>query len=308
MTNRGPRSTSPHRRRVRSFSLALAAIAFAAQGWLLSECELAHRDRVRVHRVASGLRRPGRCLSDPDRGRRRSRWSGRDGRRTGCGRRGDRRVQGHTRRDSASSCWRLGWRSGGVDSWWWRLERRRRRRQDARRPGESGVRRRRRHRRPSRRRRSRTPDRRGRWRFGWRRRRNRRPGRHRWRRRGDSRGRDGLAALGSANPATGRRGGTQTTGGAPGRNASDLAVTATAGSLGVGGDGAVGRASGGGGGGGGLFGGGGGGSSRSFSGGHGGGGLRTRAPLSCPPSRARRSSRRRAAAPRAGSGRCRDDR
>ena len=58
----------------------------------------------------------------------------------------------------------------------------------------------------------------------------------------------------------------------PGRNASDLSVTATAGALGVGGNGAAGGASGGGGGGGGLYGGGGGGSSRSFSGGHGGGG------------------------------------
>ena len=73
-------------------------------------------------------------------------------------------------------------------------------------------------------------------------------------------------------PATGGEGGTQTTGGPPGRNASDLSVTATAGSLGVGGNGAAGRVSGGGGGGGGLYGGGGGGSSRSFSGGHGGGG------------------------------------
>ena len=59
---------------------------------------------------------------------------------------------------------------------------------------------------------------------------------------------------------------------APGRNAPDLAVTATAGVLGVGGDGASGGVSGGGGGGGGLYGGGGGGASASFSGGHGGGG------------------------------------
>ena len=89
---------------------------------------------------------------------------------------------------------------------------------------------------------------------------------------GDLTGHDGFAVVGSANPATGGRGGTQTTGGSPGRNAPALSVTATAGSLGVGGDGAAGEASGGGGGGGGLYGGGGGGSSSSFSGGHGGGG------------------------------------
>ena len=89
---------------------------------------------------------------------------------------------------------------------------------------------------------------------------------------GDLTGHDGFDALGSANPATGGKGGTRTTGGAPSRNASDLSITATAGSLGLGGDGAAGRASGGGGGGGGLYGGGGGGSSRSYSGGHGGGG------------------------------------
>jgi len=85
-------------------------------------------------------------------------------------------------------------------------------------------------------------------------------------------GEPGLAVVGSANPATGGQGGTQTTGGAPGRNASNLSVTATTGSLGLGGHGAAGVASGGGGGGGGLYGGGGGGSSRVFSGGHGGGG------------------------------------
>ena len=89
---------------------------------------------------------------------------------------------------------------------------------------------------------------------------------------GDQIGQEGFAVLGSANPATGGKGGTQAAGGDPGRNASDLSVTATAGSLGVGGNGAAGEASGGGGGGGGLYGGGGGGSSRSFSGGHGGGG------------------------------------
>jgi hypothetical protein len=89
---------------------------------------------------------------------------------------------------------------------------------------------------------------------------------------GELNGEPGLAVLGSANPATGGQGGTQTTGGAPGRNASDLSVTATAGALGLGGNGAAGFASGGGGGGGGLYGGGGGGSSRVFSGGHGGGG------------------------------------
>jgi hypothetical protein len=85
-------------------------------------------------------------------------------------------------------------------------------------------------------------------------------------------GQAGLAVLGSANPATGGKGGTEAAGGDPGRNASDLSVTATAGSRGFGGNGAAGAASGGGGGGGGLYGGGGGGSSKSFSGGHGGGG------------------------------------
>ena len=85
-------------------------------------------------------------------------------------------------------------------------------------------------------------------------------------------GEPGFSVLGSANPATGGGGGTQTASGAPGRNASDLLVTASAGSRGLGGDGAEGFSSGGGGGGGGLYGGGGGGSSRSFSGGHGGGG------------------------------------
>ena len=89
---------------------------------------------------------------------------------------------------------------------------------------------------------------------------------------GASYGQAGFAVLGSANPATGGKGGTQAAGGDPGRNASDLSVTATAGSLGFGGNGAAGAASGGGGGGGGLYGGGGGGSSSSFSGGHGGGG------------------------------------
>ena len=89
---------------------------------------------------------------------------------------------------------------------------------------------------------------------------------------GDLIGHEGFAILGSANPATGGEGGTQTAGGDPGRNASELSVTATAGSLGSGGNGAAGVLSGGGGGGGGLYGGGGGGSSRSFSGGHGGGG------------------------------------
>ena len=89
---------------------------------------------------------------------------------------------------------------------------------------------------------------------------------------GDLSGHEGFAVLGSVNPATGGEGGTQTAGGNPGRNGSDLSVTATAGALGFGGSGAAGLASGGGGGGGGLYGGGGGGSSRSFSGGHGGGG------------------------------------
>lgn len=85
-------------------------------------------------------------------------------------------------------------------------------------------------------------------------------------------GDEGLAVLGSVNPATGGKGGSQTAGGSAGRNANDLSVTARAGSLGAGGEGATGHVSGGGGGGGGLYGGGGGGSSDSFSGGHGGGG------------------------------------
>ena len=86
-------------------------------------------------------------------------------------------------------------------------------------------------------------------------------------------GLEGHAVLGVANAATGGKGGTQTGGGAAGRNAPDLSMTATPGALGVGGNGAAGDASGGGGGGGGLYGGGGGGSSASFSGGHGGRGL-----------------------------------
>jgi hypothetical protein len=90
---------------------------------------------------------------------------------------------------------------------------------------------------------------------------------------GDLTGHDGFAALGSVNPATGGKGGTQTAGGAPGTNAPDLSITATTGSLGIGGNGASGGISGGGGGGGGLYGGGGGGSTTSpFGGGHGGGG------------------------------------
>ena len=80
---------------------------------------------------------------------------------------------------------------------------------------------------------------------------------------GDLAGQDGFAALGSANPATGGKGGSQTMGGAPGTNGPDLSITATAGSLGVGGNGASGGISGGGGGGGGLYGGGGGGSTKS---------------------------------------------
>ena len=72
-------------------------------------------------------------------------------------------------------------------------------------------------------------------------------------------GGDGLAALGTANPATGGGGGTQAAGGSPGRNAPGLSITATVGSLGAGGSGAAGgvRRGGGGvggpGGGGGLF-------------------------------------------------------
>jgi hypothetical protein len=86
-------------------------------------------------------------------------------------------------------------------------------------------------------------------------------------------GQDGFAVLGSVNPATGGEGGTQTMGGAPGTNAPRLSISATAGSLGVGGNGASGGISGGGGGGGGLYGGGGGGSTNSpLGGGEGGGG------------------------------------
>ena len=76
---------------------------------------------------------------------------------------------------------------------------------------------------------------------------------------GSPNGSAGYAPLGSANPVTGGRGGTQRVGGAPGANAPDGAVTATGGSLGIGGIGAGGGVNGGGGGGGGLYGGGGGG-------------------------------------------------
>jgi Glycine rich protein len=90
---------------------------------------------------------------------------------------------------------------------------------------------------------------------------------------GDRAGQDGFAVLGSVNPATGGSGATQTTGGVPGANAPNLSIAATAGSLGVGGNGAAGGISGGGGGGGGLYGGGGGGSTNSpLGGGEGGGG------------------------------------
>jgi hypothetical protein len=90
-------------------------------------------------------------------------------------------------------------------------------------------------------------------------------------------GHDGLAQLGTANPVTGGRGGTQSAGGSPGRNAPDGTVTATGGGLGVGGTGAAGGVNGGGGGGGGLYGGGGGGTelqwtSRPLGAGQGGGG------------------------------------
>jgi hypothetical protein len=90
---------------------------------------------------------------------------------------------------------------------------------------------------------------------------------------GETVGQDGFAALGSANPATGGKGGTQTTGGAPGANAARLSTGASSGLLGVGGNGAPGGINGGGGGGGGLYGGGGGGSTNSpVGGGEGGGG------------------------------------
>ena len=80
---------------------------------------------------------------------------------------------------------------------------------------------------------------------------------------GDLAGEDGIAALDSVNPATGGGGGGQAAGGDPGRNAPGLPAPATAGLLGVGGNGAAGGYSGGGGGGGGLYGGGGGGSTNS---------------------------------------------
>ena len=94
---------------------------------------------------------------------------------------------------------------------------------------------------------------------------------------GSPMGNDGLAPLGVANRTTGGHGGTQAIGGTPGRNAPDGAVTATGGSLGVGGLGASGGVNGGGGGGGGLYGGGGGGTelqwtTRPLGAGHGGGG------------------------------------
>jgi hypothetical protein len=72
-------------------------------------------------------------------------------------------------------------------------------------------------------------------------------------------GRDGFAPFGSANPATGGRGGTAEAGGGAGQNAPEADVTAGAGTLGSGGDGASGGVNGGGGGGGGFYGGGGGG-------------------------------------------------
>ena len=237
-------------------------------GWT----ELSREHRVRVHGIASGLRRSVRCLPDSDRGRRSGRRFEWDFRHTRCRGTGDCRVQCYTRRDPASACGGLGRRSCGFDAGSRRLERWRRRRRGARPPRESRLRRRWSDRRPS-----------------------------RWRglehriivgaggsggaggaiggpigtgggNGGDLIGHEGFAVLGSANPATGGKGGTQAAGGDPGRNASDLLVTATAGSLGLGGNGAAGFASGGGGGGGGLYGGGGGGSSSTFSGGHGGGG------------------------------------
>jgi hypothetical protein len=83
---------------------------------------------------------------------------------------------------------------------------------------------------------------------------------------GDLTGEDGLAVLGSVNPAAGGGGGSQTAGGRP-------AADATGGRFGVGGNGASGGLSGGGGGGGGLYGGGGGGAANSpLGGGEGGGG------------------------------------
>jgi len=94
---------------------------------------------------------------------------------------------------------------------------------------------------------------------------------------GSPMGNDGFAPLGVANPVTGGHGGTQSVGGTPSGNAPDGAVTATGGSLGVGGTGASGGVNGGGGGGGGLYGGGGGGTefqwtTHPLGAGHGGGG------------------------------------
>ena len=94
---------------------------------------------------------------------------------------------------------------------------------------------------------------------------------------GSPRGSDGLAPLGTANPTTGGRGGTQSAGGAPGADGPGGGVTAGGGSPGAGGNGASGGVNGGGGGGGGYYGGGGGGSeiqwtTRPLGAGHGGGG------------------------------------
>jgi hypothetical protein len=90
-------------------------------------------------------------------------------------------------------------------------------------------------------------------------------------------GTDGFAPLGVANLATGGHGGTRTAGGTAGANSPDGAITATGGSLGLGGIAASGGVNGGGGGGGGFHGGGGGGSefqwtTHPLGAGHGGGG------------------------------------
>ena len=153
--------------------------ADVAAGWT----ELSREHRVRVHGIASGLRRSGRRLPGSDRGRRSGRRSELGLRHTRCRCAGDCRVQGYTRRDPASACGRLGRRSRGVDAGSRRLERGRRRRRIARPRRESRRRRGRSDRRPSRGRRPRAPDHRGCRRIGWRRRRDRRPDRDRRRRR-----------------------------------------------------------------------------------------------------------------------------
>ena len=180
-------AAAPARRKVARMPhlpfLAIAATrrrrADLAAGWT----ELSREHRVRVHGIASGLRRPARCLPGSDRGRR-------SGGRPEQGlpahpvrARGRLPSSGYTGRDPASARGGLGRRSCGVDARSRRLERWRRRRRGARPRRESRLRRRRSNRRASRRRRPRAPDHRRRRRIGRRRRRDRRPDRDRRRQR-----------------------------------------------------------------------------------------------------------------------------